>query len=126
MSNNSWEEHTEALTNIMLRLQRKLRAVTEERDRLLKERDSLIKEHEMLLIKLPLQTHLSDCGYPRTNPNSFTQIYHRVSYTLSLQISPLAVQRVLRRLHSTQVSISPARSRNQCVASGAQMRGFKG
>lgn len=49
MTNDSWEEHTEALTNIMLRLQRELRAVTEERDRLLKERDSLIEGHEKLL-----------------------------------------------------------------------------
>ena len=39
MSNNSWEEHTTALTNIMLRLQGELRTVTEERDTLLKVRD---------------------------------------------------------------------------------------
>ena len=49
MSNNSWEEHTAALTNIMLRLQDELRAVTEERDALLKERDGLIEGRERLL-----------------------------------------------------------------------------
>ncbi len=49
MSNNSWEEHTTALTNIMLRLQGELRTVTEERDTLLKERDNLIEGRERLL-----------------------------------------------------------------------------
>lgn len=49
MPNNSWEEHTAALTNIMLSLQRELRAVTEERDRLLKERDSLREGRDKLL-----------------------------------------------------------------------------
>ena len=49
MPDNSWEQHTAALTNIMQSLQRELRAVTDERDRLLKERDSLLKGREKLL-----------------------------------------------------------------------------
>ncbi len=48
MADESWEEHTTALTNIMLSLQRELRAVTEERDRLLRERDMLLEERKRL------------------------------------------------------------------------------
>ena len=49
MPDNSWDEHTAALTNIILNLQRELQAITEERDRLLEERDSLLKGRETLL-----------------------------------------------------------------------------
>ncbi len=49
MSDETWEEHTAALTNIMLSLQQELRAVTDERDSLLKERDHLIKGRDKLL-----------------------------------------------------------------------------
>lgn len=51
MPNNSWEEHTAALTNtnIMLSLQRELRAVTEERDKLLAQTTNT-EPHERLWI----------------------------------------------------------------------------
>lgn len=64
MSNYSWEEHTEALTYILLRLQRELRAVTEERDRLLKERNALIEKHERLLDKTPITDPLERLWIP--------------------------------------------------------------
>ena len=64
MTNNSWEEHTEALTYILLRLQRELRAVTEERDRLLKERNALIEKHERLLDKTPITDPLERLWIP--------------------------------------------------------------
>ena len=64
MTNNSWEEHTEALTNILQRLQRELRAVTEERDRLLKERNALIEKHERLLDKTSITDPLERLWIP--------------------------------------------------------------
>ena len=64
MTNNSWEEHTQALTNILLRLQRELRSVTEERDRLLKERNALIEKHERLLDKTPITDPLERLWIP--------------------------------------------------------------
>lgn len=68
MSNNSWEEHTAALTNIMQTLQRELSAVTEERDRLLKERDRLIEGHERLLDKTPITDPLERLWIPDEEP----------------------------------------------------------
>jgi hypothetical protein len=48
----------------MLRLQRELRAVTEERDRLLKERDGLIAGHERLLDQTPVTDPLERLWIP--------------------------------------------------------------
>ncbi len=48
MSTDSWEEHITALSNILLSLQRELRVVKEERDRLLGERDMLLEERKKL------------------------------------------------------------------------------
>ncbi len=51
MPNNSWEEHTAALTKIMLNLQREFQAVKDERDKLLQERDNLLEERKKLAVK---------------------------------------------------------------------------
>ncbi|MBA2657979.1 MAG: hypothetical protein H0U72_00065 [Nitrosospira sp.] len=54
MIDKDWEEHIKALTNIILNLQQELRAVTDERDRLLeqieKPTDTVKEVHERLWI----------------------------------------------------------------------------
>lgn len=68
MSNNSWEEHTAALANILLSLQRELSAVTEERDRLLGERDMLLDERKKLAAEGNITTPLERLWIPGEEP----------------------------------------------------------
>ncbi|MBA2660556.1 MAG: hypothetical protein H0U72_13765 [Nitrosospira sp.] len=64
MADELWEEHTTALTNIMLGLQRELRAVTEERDNLLRERDILLEERKRLASEGNITTPLERLWIP--------------------------------------------------------------